>query len=98
MPLGNVSHCTLVVALQAHPADVVIASDSSDPLKCGLRLRGLTVTVHAAPACWLTVTDVPAIVNVADRAEEVVLAETFRPTVPPPVPLELFNVIHGTEL
>ena len=75
-----------------------MASDSSDPLKCAFTLRGLIVTVHAAAACWLTVTVVPATVNVADRAEEVVLAETFRPTVPPPVPLELFNEIHGTEL
>ena len=98
LPLGNVIHCALDVALHVHPAPAVIVIDSSDPLKCGLTLVGRAVTVHADPACWLTVTAVPAIVSVAERGEEVVFAEMFSPTVPPPEPLELFSVIHGTEL
>jgi hypothetical protein len=36
--------------------------------------------------------------NVAERAEAVLFAAIFKPTVLPPVPLELFNVIHGTGL
>jgi hypothetical protein len=80
-----------------HPVVVVIAMDWSPPLAFTFMLTGLIVTLQAA-AAWLTTTDEPAMVNVAERAEAVVLAAIFKPTVLPPVPLDVFNVIHGTGL
>ena len=97
VPFGNANHAAPADAVHAHPVVVVIAMDWSPPLAFTFMLNGRTVTLHAA-AAWLTTTEEPAMVNVAERGEAVVLAAIFKPTVLPPVPLEVFNVIHGTGL
>jgi hypothetical protein len=75
---------TGLLAVQAQPAAVVI------PIIPVVLAAGAVTfdgdTVNAQLPLWVTVTDFPAIVNVALRAVEVVLAATMYPRLAPPLP------------
>jgi hypothetical protein len=88
------SHPALTVAVQAHPAVVVIVTDPAPPAAATAWLAGLIENTQGAAAC-VTVKICPPTVIVPMRAVVVGFAAAVKLTVPEPVPLALVSESHA---
>ena len=85
-PPMTVSQLVLLVAVQLHPVVATTDVVADPPPAPTVRLVGVSVTSHAAPA-WVTVKDWPATFSVPVRACAVAFAAAVNVTAPLPVPL-----------
>lgn len=97
-PAVSASHDTLVAAVHAHPVGVVTVVEPEPPAAPTLPPTGEIEYEQPTPFCE-TVSAWPAIVSVPERAIELLLAATVKPTLPLPVPVApLAIVIHEAPL
>ena len=93
----SVIHDPVVDDVHAHVADVVTVMVPVPPAGVMTMRTGDTAKVHAALGCVTTKLR-PAIVSVALRADDVVLAAALKPAEPEPVPLPPEIVTHDAPL
>jgi hypothetical protein len=96
-PALTVSHEAELLVVQAQPDVVVTLPEADPPLTPRLMAVGVTEKLHAGAGC-VTVTVLPATVNVAEREVGPVLAVAVAVNEPPPVRPAVTVSHEGSEL